>query len=669
MFDVAIITPVFNTQEYIHRCINSVLNQKDVNLQFIIIDDGSTDNSVNIIKHYQSIDSRITFINQSNKGQGEARNLGIKIANAKYVYFVDSDDHLGENALSILFKTAEKNQLEICSPGVPSHYFEKPLEYIPCLPCKSQFIRLDIIRKFDILQPNIRSGQDGVFSHLVLTHCSRIGMTSEATFHYTHAREGSTFAAHLKKHDVVPKLIKQHYQAIEAHYNKFNLWGKNSLRLLAFIADESLRNRLEPHLPYLTDIQKNDAFSTLSAIAKKAYKHFKSNNESYKVHPSVKALIDKDVAYLVKHYEKEFSSQNTKINYPKNKNLVFKKLTICKMNLSELIPDSLIESKITSVAKLPEPLSSNAQMEKEFKQLKWDMRVIRGKVDLVLNTINNSTTQILSAQNNPAVDLSTSSVDLVASVTTLPHRLPMVHLAIESIFNQTVKPSKVVLWITDKIKEGMITPELMALQKRGLVIKKVKDIGPHTKLIYALKDYSDKPVVTFDDDIIYPNNMIQCLWTNHVKHPKAIISNWARELAFDKEGKVKGVRDGKLLTPITLELEIEQANRFEGKPNILGFPYGTSGVLYPPNSLHKTVFDEKLFTKLCPREDDIWFKAMGILNGTPVVTTNLGINPMHHCLTGTQQEALRHENHAEGGNLPQMQNVFEKLDLYKVLKR
>jgi poly(ribitol-phosphate) beta-N-acetylglucosaminyltransferase len=144
------------------------------------------------------------------------------------------------------------------------------------------------------------------------------------------------------------------------------------------------------------------------------------------------------------------------------------------------------------------------------------------------------------------------------------------------------------------------------------------------------------------------------------------VANWARRLVFDDQGRVCGVRSGPLLTPPTLECEIESPHRHEPTPDLLAFPYGTGGVLYPPGSLHPRVFEVETFRRLCPKEDDIWFKAMALLQGTPVVTTALGINPKHHCLTGTQQEALRHENHGHGANERQMRAVFEGLGLRAV---
>ena len=75
------------------------------------------------------------------------------------------------------------------------------------------------------------------------------------------------------------------------------------------------------------------------------------------------------------------------------------------------------------------------------------------------------------------------------------------------------------------------------------------------------------------------------------------------------------------------------------------------------------VFNLDVFRELCPKEDDIWFKACSMVKGTPVVVTNLGINPKHHCIHGSQEEALRHFNHTQDGNRAQMQSVFEYFDI------
>ena len=89
---VSVVMSVFNGDPYIHNAIDSILNQTFTNFEFIIINDGSTDNSYNIIKEYAKIDSRIIYINQKNKGLTKSLNTGSKMAKGKYIARQDADD-------------------------------------------------------------------------------------------------------------------------------------------------------------------------------------------------------------------------------------------------------------------------------------------------------------------------------------------------------------------------------------------------------------------------------------------------------------------------------------------------------------------------------------------------------------------------------------------------
>lgn len=673
--NVSIVTPVYNTEEYLHRCIQSIRRQKGVSFHFFIIDDGSTDNSLNIINFYKEKDSRITVIQKNNEGQGIARNKAIELIDSEYVYFVDSDDYLGNDyTISMLYKSAKENYLDICSPNVPIHYFDKPLENVSCLPTKSQFIKASILKKFDIFQPNISSGQDGVFSHLVLSHCNRIGMNSKAVYNYTHAREGSTFLTHLQKVELVPDIVSSHYKYIISHYEKYDLWEKNYLRILAFASDETLRNRIDPHFINMSFNQRFSCFKVIQGVVIKCRKYLSKEDLSL-LSPIIVAFLEKPIEEVISLYEEEYLGKEFKVNYPRLSNLKKGDLLICKYANDKFNPNYSLQDidfvfhKDLDIKNKGDrnSLQEVSSINNELVHMRDEIKALKGKLDLVLNQVNNSTIQLLASLENKN-NLLNGTKDLIVSLTTIPSRLNLVHFSVESILAQTVLPEKIVLYITSNINEYDLPVNLKNLEGRGLDIKFIDDVGPHTKLIYALKDFGGKSIVTVDDDVIYPINMLQSLYEQHKKFPKAIIANWARELSFDSFGEVNGIRSGRLLTPILLENEIEQAKKFEPTPNLLGFPYGTGGVLYPAGSLHKKVFDIQAFKRLCPKEDDIWFKAMSILNKTPVVTTNLGINPQHHCLTGTQNVALRHDNHGNGENEAQMKKVFNELSLYRYLK-
>lgn len=110
---VSIIIPVYNVEKYLDKCINSAVNQSLECIEIIIINDGSTDNSINIIKDYKDRYNNIHLINQSNKGVSASRNIGIKNAKGEYIYFLDSDDYIDLNLAKDLYSLAKLNNLDM----------------------------------------------------------------------------------------------------------------------------------------------------------------------------------------------------------------------------------------------------------------------------------------------------------------------------------------------------------------------------------------------------------------------------------------------------------------------------------------------------------------------------------------------------------------------------
>lgn len=111
--EVTVVVPVYNTERYLKECIESLIHQTLSNVEFIFVDDGSTDRSVNIIEEYQKKDQRIQLIKQENQYAGVARNNGMKAAKGKYIIFLDSDDFFELDMLEEAFCYAEQNQAEI----------------------------------------------------------------------------------------------------------------------------------------------------------------------------------------------------------------------------------------------------------------------------------------------------------------------------------------------------------------------------------------------------------------------------------------------------------------------------------------------------------------------------------------------------------------------------
>ncbi|MDR1123958.1 MAG: glycosyltransferase, partial [Elusimicrobiota bacterium] len=105
---ISIIIPVYNTGRYLPRCLDSVLAQTFKDFEVIAVNDGSSDNSANILADYAKKDSRIKVITQANQGQSMARNNGLKAARGRFVYFIDSDDYIHPQLLEIAYHFVTK---------------------------------------------------------------------------------------------------------------------------------------------------------------------------------------------------------------------------------------------------------------------------------------------------------------------------------------------------------------------------------------------------------------------------------------------------------------------------------------------------------------------------------------------------------------------------------
>lgn len=114
---VSIIVPIYNVGEYLQKCLDSIYSQLKDCYEIILVNDGSTDNSVNICNEYKKRYPRTILINKENGGLSDARNAGIDVATGKYIYFIDSDDWISPNSIISLLNFAEDNQCEIVQGG------------------------------------------------------------------------------------------------------------------------------------------------------------------------------------------------------------------------------------------------------------------------------------------------------------------------------------------------------------------------------------------------------------------------------------------------------------------------------------------------------------------------------------------------------------------------
>lgn len=115
---ISVIVPMYNVEDYIGKCLESLIKQTYKNLEIIVIDDGSTDQSAIIVKRYAADDNRIKIYSFVNAGISEARNRGLRLAQGEYIAFVDSDDWVAENMYSKLLEYALKYNLDMVKCSV-----------------------------------------------------------------------------------------------------------------------------------------------------------------------------------------------------------------------------------------------------------------------------------------------------------------------------------------------------------------------------------------------------------------------------------------------------------------------------------------------------------------------------------------------------------------------
>ena len=122
---ISVIVPVYNCKKYIKKCVDSIINQTFKDLEIILIDDGSTDESGKICDELKLKDSRIKVIHQENKGVSAARNEGVKASSGDYISFVDGDDYLSEDMYEFLYDNLKKSGADISVCGIVNCFLKE----------------------------------------------------------------------------------------------------------------------------------------------------------------------------------------------------------------------------------------------------------------------------------------------------------------------------------------------------------------------------------------------------------------------------------------------------------------------------------------------------------------------------------------------------------------
>ncbi|MEE3342814.1 MAG: glycosyltransferase family 2 protein [Bacilli bacterium] len=207
MDKISIIVPVYNSEKFLDKCIQSVLNQSYQNFELVLVNDGSTDNSLSIIEKYTK-DNRIKLINKKNSGVSDTRNVGIEVATGDLIMFLDSDDYFEENYLYEMITELNNNNCELVISGLTYRdenykllkkqlYTNKTkkinfndiiLDMINTLyfsSCYKMLFKKSFLEEKNIkFDKNLKYGEDTMFAYNLLKNCSSIFYINSTGYNY-----------------------------------------------------------------------------------------------------------------------------------------------------------------------------------------------------------------------------------------------------------------------------------------------------------------------------------------------------------------------------------------------------------------------------------------------------------------------------------------------------
>lgn len=202
---LSIVIPVYNTADYLGKCLDSILGQSYRDIEVIAVNDGSTDSSADILARYAAVDSRLRIITQSNQGHQAARAAAIAAVRGEYLCFVDSDDSLPDEALRVLMDKAYASDAEIIAGRIciedgnrkrifPSDIFDtiSSRDYLLLLlsgrvgwNLAGKIIRTQSIRHQRTDLPKVSAGEDAVYMISLVSLCSgTVAMTDTSVYNY-----------------------------------------------------------------------------------------------------------------------------------------------------------------------------------------------------------------------------------------------------------------------------------------------------------------------------------------------------------------------------------------------------------------------------------------------------------------------------------------------------
>ncbi len=592
---LSVVIPVFNSEKYLRNTLDSVLSQDIADMEVVCINDGSTDTSLTILKEYSAKDCRIRIIDQENHGAGVSRNIGLENSSGKYVHFMDSDDWLEPDAYRTILDKMERTRVDMC-----------------------------------------------VFQRIIYNNISGESNLQVRAFdldnYVTDFKSNPVFFIHSP---VVPwnKIIRG--SLIRDNNLKFDdipCANDRSFYFASVKCAKSIMVCKDPLIHYRINNSKSLIGYTRSI-------HFDAHFESY--YSTMDHFQDEDKAIQMMITDAAMVDMN---RFFQSANIYY------KLRIYFQLHDFLKNIDFSGYYKNPQryPWVHPLGFIRKYR-FGFPLYFYRVHKNYVRKHPKKAPQKLAPASER------VPALGLIVSFTSYPERIPTIHIMVESVFRQTIAPEKTILWLSDDQfpeREKNLPESLRSFLDKGLEIRFVQgDLKPHKKYYYAMQEFPDKPVITLDDDVIYPEDTLSKLWNSYQSFPHAVSAIRAHRIAIT-DGKIGKYNEWTQNEPM-----------FYRRPSMLAFATGVGGVLYPPGCMPPVAFDKNLIEKHCLLGDDIWLKCMEILTGTPTVSAD--VDASFEYVEGTQDTALWRNNQSKGYNdayFSDIASVLEKKG-YESLER
>lgn len=716
---MTVVVPVYNVEKYLSECLDSIINQTLNDIEIICINDGSTDNSLNILNEYAKIDERIKVYSFGNKGLGPARNRGIKRAHGEYVAFIDSDDWLELDFCEKIYAFAKKDEVDLVLFNAIEEYsdhtkkrvyfapevIETPSEFIFDHNWNSNFMLNTYLTAWSklyrtvFLKENLVEFKSTLFEDIrfhVESYLKAKKISYNPTIFYHYRKDNQTSIINNLKNDEcyciieimddVENILKENYvyEKYEPAFIKFKInqfrekldltsdvfkWDfikKIKKELTGMNLNDDELNKLPEHINnfYTTMINSNSYYDyiTLTNDMKKELSGEISLN--FHINPNF-LLIDEINDELTKYIQNDLLENNL-INLRAYESVIEEEIFNDYYSLEENGSLAIL-NYIYSIKNNPLPFfdeefySNNYQMVKQSKCNPLVYYMMYGRFE-GKDKLNSSID--VQPINRRAVYKKIN--ELKGNQLSVEKRNPKVIITLTSFperINDIIYTLYSLFNQTIKADEIILYLAIEEFPKRELDLPeellRFREFGLKIRWCENILSYKKliPPLVDYPHDILIT-----------VDDDNYYIEKWLEILLNEHEKFPNDIISHRARKINVTDEKIDDYNSWpiitkEEESSFLNFITGVGGVLYPPHCLHDDVLKKDIFMEICPHADDAWFWAMAIKKNTKI---RVPPNCIHYLkpTEGLKELNLNYKQslwtlNEQGRNDAQLEKIFE----------